>query len=196
MSEELNNIESEKKEYNSALKKIQGRPEYDQKENAVLIIDDDQWMQKITSRYLESWGFNTYSALNAFEGVALAVKFKPVFIILDIIMPEVRGDVVLKMLKYIENTEKIPVIIVSGNLDANVFSSTYKSGAVGYITKPFTKDTLLDKIKECIDLSNVNNPNIKIIAKEQEIERKERLEQDQNDIDEDSILDDIDFTNL
>ena len=67
----------------------------------ILIIDDDIWIQRIICYYLQNWGFKTYSAYNAFDGLALAIKHRPTLIVLDIIMPEVEGDILLKMLKRI-----------------------------------------------------------------------------------------------
>ncbi len=118
--------------------------------HSILIIDDDTWIQRIISHYLQSWGFKTYSALDAYEGISLAIKHRPVLIILDIIMPEVEGDIVLKMLKRIEMIADVPVLVISSNLNLEVLGHTFRDGAAGFISKPFSQQILYEKIKSCL----------------------------------------------
>ena len=117
----------------------------------ILIIDDDSWIQRILSHHLQDWGFKTYTALDAFEGLAFAIKHKPLLILLDIVMPELNGDVLLKMLKKIEITSNIPTLIISSNLNRDLLGETYKSGAAGFISKPFSQQILFEKIRDCLD---------------------------------------------
>lgn len=119
----------------------------------ILIIDDDRWIQRIFAQYLKSWGFDHIVATNPFEGLDLAIKKKPIMIFLDIIMPYVTGDITLKFLKGVEEVKDIPVVIISGNLNKEVLKTTYKDGATGFISKPFTKDILYSKIWEVVDPS-------------------------------------------
>ncbi len=116
-------------------------------ENSVLIIDDDIWMQRILSKTLESYGFNkTYLASTGFEGIALAVEYKPSLIILDILMPELSGHLTLKILKSIKVTSRIPVLMVSALSDTENLGLAVKSGTAGFISKPFTRATVYDKL--------------------------------------------------
>lgn len=131
-----------------------------QHNKTVLIIDDDQWIQRVVSHHLKNWGFDTVSAFDAVEGIASAAKIMPRFILLDIIMPEANGDLVLKILKKIEYTSNIPVIIMSGNLNVSVIGSTYKNGAAGFISKPIKEITLLRKIKEILVPDTLLDPRL------------------------------------
>ncbi len=126
----------------------------------ILIIDDDNWIHRIISHYLNTWGFTPISAMDAVEGLAKAIQIKPILILLDIIMPEVKGDTLLKMLKAIDITSDIPVLILSGNLNIDILSTTFKKGAVGYIAKPFTQETLFAKIRECLNPEIIKKLNI------------------------------------
>ncbi len=117
----------------------------------ILIIDDDNWIHRVIGHYLQSWGFTPISALDAIDGISKAIKIKPILILLDIVLPEIKGDVLLRMLKAIDITSEIPVLILSGNLNVDIVSNTFKSGALGYIAKPFTQETLFNKIKEAIN---------------------------------------------
>ena len=116
----------------------------------ILIIDDDKMIQSLFRNYLESWGFNVINVYDPFEGVANAIRHRPILIILDIFMPELDGEKLLKLLKIIDMTSNIPIIIVSANLNMDILSSTYKHGASGFLSKPFTQKDLFEQIKKVI----------------------------------------------
>lgn len=163
MSEHLDN--SQLKDYFSELKNkntdIQNGGKFD-----VLIIDDDQWMHRILTHYLKELGLNVNSSYDAFDGIAKAVQSPPVLIMLDILMPEVRGDVLLKMLKKINVTSKVPILIMSGNLNKFILGETYKNGASAFISKPFSKELVFEKIKECITGKSNNLKEIEEVISE------------------------------
>jgi CheY-like chemotaxis protein len=129
-------------------------------EYSVLIVDDDIWMQRILAKTMESYGFKrTLLASNAFEGIALAVEFTPMLIIMDILMPEFTGIMALKLLKQIKKTKDIPIIMVSAVSDAENLSLSFKYGIAGFVSKPFTRSTIYEKLvnifgKERLDRIN------------------------------------------
>lgn len=131
---------------------------------SVLIIDDDIWMQRILSKTLQSYGFNTsYLAANAFEGIDMAIEYRPTLIIMDILMPELSGQLALKILKTIKLTKNIPVLMVSAMSDSENLGMAVKSGTAGFISKPFTRSTVYEKLlsifgKEKLDLIAKGEP--------------------------------------
>lgn len=134
------------------------------KELPILLIDDDKWILKILKKFLERWGFMVTMADNPVDGIVLALENRPLLIFLDILMPDVKGDTLLKMLKKIEFTSNVPVIILSGNLSKDILGSAFKNGANGFISKPFTEELLLEKLKavfgeQIIDFLNIDNEN-------------------------------------
>lgn len=116
-------------------------------EHSVLIIDDDPWMQRVFSRILIAEGFKKYYlASNGYEGLALAIEHKPTLILLDIIMPDLNGCQILKMIKYIKMLKNIPVIIASAAPNPTSLGVSIKLGAAGFIVKPFTSTTVHEKL--------------------------------------------------
>jgi len=116
-------------------------------EYSALIIDDDVWMQRILSKTLASYGFKTsYLASDGYNGIALAVEHLPTLIIIDILMPELSGHQTLKILKHIKSTKNIPVIMVSALSDVENLGLAVKNGISGFISKPFTRATVYDKL--------------------------------------------------
>ena len=125
---------------------IEGQPE----SLKVLIVDDDIWTIRILSKFTKGCGFNVLKTNDPAEGVAFAVKHKPTLIFLDIIMPDITGLQILKILKKIEVTSKIPVIIVSAHLNEKNLIESFRDGASAFITKPFTKAILYRKIEQSL----------------------------------------------
>ncbi len=116
----------------------------------VLVIDDDKMIQAVFAKFLESWGFRVFTTADPYEGIAMAISTNPVFIILDIYLPELNGEKILKLLKKIDITSNIPVIIVSGSLSWELLNATYREGASGFLSKPFTREDLYNNIKRAI----------------------------------------------
>lgn len=130
-------------------------------EYSVLIIDDDIWMQRILSKTLQSYGFkNVYLASNGFEGIDLAVEHHPSLIIMDILMPDLSGHLTLKIIKKIKLTKNIPVLMVSALSDTENLGLAVKMGTAGFISKPFTRATVYEKL-----ISIFGKENLDLIAK-------------------------------
>ncbi len=147
---------------------------------SVLIIDDDVWMQRILSKTLATYGFKkAFLASNGFEGIALAVENKPHLIILDILMPELTGHLTLKILKTIKATRDIPVLMVSALSDIENLGLAVKSGTAGFISKPFTRATIYDKLHDIY-----GKEKLELIARGEEIDEEDiRVYEENIDID-------------
>ncbi len=130
----------------------------------ILVVDDDIWIQRILSKVLSHFGFTPITASNGFDGVALAIEHQPMAIFLDIMMPELSGHLVLKLLKRIKLTRDIPVLIVTALSDTENLSLAVKEGAVGFVSKPFTRATIYDKL-----LSIFGSETLNLIAKQSQL---------------------------
>lgn len=141
------------------------------KEYSVLIIDDDVWMQRILSKTLASYGFKkSYLANNGFDGIAKTIEFRPDLVILDILMPELSGHLTLKVLKSIKSVKDIPVFMVSALSDVENLGKAVKSGTAGFISKPFTRATVYEKL---LDL--YGKDKLDLIQKGEDINNKSNL---------------------
>lgn len=122
------------------------------KKRTILVIDDSQENINLISKMLQE-SFNVTQALNGKEGIARASDFpKPDLVLLDIMMPEMDGYEVLKVLKDDPATKKIPVIFISALGDSENETKGLELGAVDYITKPLSMPVVQARIKTHLEL--------------------------------------------
>ncbi len=117
----------------------------------ILLIDDDKDIQEFVSVVLQNEGFNVLSSLNGPDGILKAEDNQPDLILLDIMMPEMDGWEVIKILKSNEKTSSIPVIIFTCKSELKDKLMGLKEGALDYITKPFDIKHLVEKIKSVLE---------------------------------------------
>ncbi len=113
----------------------------------ILLIEDNPDMRENTAEILELADYNVTTASNGKEGVAIAKKSHPDLIICDIMMPELDGYGVLRMLGANKETSSIPFIFLTAKAEKNDFRKGMNLGADDYITKPFDDVELLDAIE-------------------------------------------------
>ncbi|GAB4414124.1 MAG: hypothetical protein OHK0039_21700 [Bacteroidia bacterium] len=113
----------------------------------ILLIEDNPDMRDNTSEILELADYSVLTASNGKEGVALAKTEKPDLIICDIMMPELDGFGVLRMLDKNPETAAIPFIFLTAKAEKSDFRKGMNLGADDYITKPFDDVELLDAIE-------------------------------------------------
>lgn len=117
----------------------------------VLIIDDDQLTSTTWAMGLKSAGYDVINATNGQDGINQAKSQKPDLILLDQIMPDMLGNVVLSTLKQDPDTNSIPVMLISNYNENQMMKDAIAQGAVDYILKYQieTKD-LVDKVQSLL----------------------------------------------
>ena len=116
----------------------------------ILIVDDEPNISKLVAFILEKHGFDILHAFVGQEGIEMAKTEKPDMIILDVMMPNMDGFEVAKILTSMEETKHIPIIMLSSAAQFKDKAKGIESGAMDYITKPFDKDELIAKVNEFI----------------------------------------------
>jgi DNA-binding response OmpR family regulator len=113
----------------------------------VMVIDDEPAIHRLIKIILEDEGFLIIGPSEHREAKQSVMGGKPDIIILDIMMPEVDGFDILRMLKEDEETMNIPVIILSVRSFHEDIDKAMSLGANHYMTKPFEPSDLVDSIK-------------------------------------------------
>lgn len=101
----------------------------------VLIIEDDQAIQKIYQTKLSQEGYQIIQAFDGQEGIEKAKTECPNLVILDLVLPKIDGFEVLKKIKKDKKTEKIPVIILSNLGQKEDLEKGLSLGADDYLIK-------------------------------------------------------------
>jgi len=113
----------------------------------ILIIDDELQMLKLLQIALENEGYKVITAQSAKEGIAHAINHQPSLILLDIELPDLNGQTVLKKLR---EWFQRPIIILSVHNSEDEIVNALDNGATDYLTKPFRTRELLARIRSCL----------------------------------------------
>jgi len=111
--------------------------------NLILLIEDNKDILENLIEYLELEGYKILFANNGKEGVEVAKKFVPDLIICDVIMSEMDGHEVLRLLLNTPITSMIPFIFSTSNSEKVEKAEALALGADDYIVKPFELEELL-----------------------------------------------------
>ena len=120
----------------------------------ILLIEDNPEVRENTEEILELADYDVFTAEDGKRGVELAKKVKPDLIICDIMMPELDGYGVLRILGKNPETASIPFIFLSAKAEKSDMRKGMNLGADDYITKPFEEDDLLEAIETRLKKSN------------------------------------------
>ena len=111
----------------------------------ILVIEDEPRILDFVSRGLEAEGFSVLGARDGQEGLRLAEALSCDLVILDLLLPRLDGLSVLRALE--AKQPEVPVVIVSARADLTTKLNGFGLGARDYLTKPFSFDELLARIR-------------------------------------------------
>lgn len=113
----------------------------------ILIVDDDPMIRGLVQAILEGEGFEVVAADDGPKAIEiLDTEPRPInfsLVILDVMMPGMNGLDVLTRMRLHAHTQKLPVVMLTGEDKAEDIMAGYSVGADYYITKPFTRQQLL-----------------------------------------------------
>ena len=116
----------------------------------ILVVDDTKDILLVVSRRLQSWGYEPITAESGEEGLRLAQEHLPDLILLDIMMPKMKGRDACAKLKADPKTAHIPVIFLTALGLADHIKAGMDLGADDYIVKPFEPAELKERIAICL----------------------------------------------
>jgi DNA-binding response OmpR family regulator len=113
----------------------------------ILIVDDEEDILHFLELVLREKGYEVATATGGHEALTKAQVDRPDLVLLDIMMPQMDGWEVLKLLRVDEGTSRIPVAMLSARTEAKDRVQGLQEGAIDYICKPFSLQELLGKIE-------------------------------------------------
>jgi CheY-like chemotaxis protein len=111
--------------------------------NTILVVEDDPAARELLVNHLEGEGWKVAEASSGHEGLRLAKELQPCAILLDVIMPELDGWAVLKILKNDAELSRIPVVLCTIVDDKH---QGFALGAADYLTKPVSREDLVSTL--------------------------------------------------
>ena len=110
----------------------------------ILIVEDDNHIKNLISTTLKVNKYNYLSATSGNEAIMLAVSHKPDIILLDLGLPDMDG---VEIIKNVREWSNIPIIVISARSEDTDKIDALDFGADDYITKPFSVEELLARIR-------------------------------------------------
>lgn len=127
----------------------------------ILIVEDNQGTNKAICEYMKEAGHTLFSAFTGSEALKIFREKELDIIVLDIMLPEMSGIVVLHEIRKISN---IPVIMLTALDDEYTQSNSFDEMADDYITKPFSPKILLCKIAAILRRRTTENQNPSLLT--------------------------------
>ena len=124
----------------------------------ILIIDDSSTTRNAIRNLAKADDHETLEAENGQKGLEIIADQNPDCIILDLIMPEMDGFEVLRTLR--KQDSKIPVIILSADIQEIVRKECFELGAKAFINKPLIKRELCNTINKVLGLKKENSNDV------------------------------------
>ena len=112
----------------------------------ILVVDDTRDILTVVARRLQSWGYEAVTAETGEDGLRMAQELLPDLLLLDIMMPKMKGRDVCAKLKADPKTARIPVIFLTALGLADHVKAGMDLGADDYIVKPFEPAELKERI--------------------------------------------------
>lgn len=113
----------------------------------VMVIDDSKTIRRTAETLLKKEGCEVVTAVDGFEALSKIADLKPQIIFVDIMMPRLDGYQTCALIKNNQQLRSTPVIMLSSKDGLFDKARGRIVGAEQYLTKPFTRDELLDAIR-------------------------------------------------
>ena len=118
----------------------------------ILVVDDDPVINKLIRDILHEEGWEISSARDGEEAIRMVHENSPDLIILDLMMPKIDG---LEVCRHVTALFRIPIIMISGQCDTDTKVKCLNMGAEDFITKPFSVEELVHRVKTVLQNKNL-----------------------------------------
>ena len=126
----------------------------------ILIVEDDKKTASLIKLYLEREGFQTVIAYDGQQALELAEQHRPIFVILDLMLPRVDGWEVCRQLR---QSSDVPILMLTAREEEIDRVSGLTLGADDYVVKPFSPRELVARVKAILRRGRLAAPDQKKI---------------------------------
>ncbi len=119
--------------------------------NKILIVDDEPGVVLALQFLMEQQGFNVMTAQSGEFALELILQYNPDLVLLDIMLPGIDGWEVCEIIRLNPDYRNIKVIFLTAKRSEVDIAKGLALGGDAYITKPFSNDELVAKVKEVLE---------------------------------------------
>lgn len=116
----------------------------------ILLIDDERVLHIMLRSVFATHGIDVISAYTGEEGIERVINEKPDMVILDVILPTIKGREVCRRLKAMEVSANIPVMFLTAKDSEDDIEAEMSLGAITHVNKPINSMALLREIKKIL----------------------------------------------
>ncbi len=129
----------------------------EKKSATVLVVDDSRLNRRVLSDLLREAGHHVVATESAVDALRLLGERRFDLLLLDLVLPEMDGLVLLARVKQSPDTRDLPVIMITGTEDMQSAAQCIQQGAEDYLLKPFDPILLRARIDACIEKSRLRS---------------------------------------
>ncbi|MEW9573177.1 PleD family two-component system response regulator [Rhodanobacter sp. Si-c] len=116
----------------------------------VLVVDDSATIRAVLGKMLSQDGYEVLRAADGESALELVRNESPHLVFLDIVLPGVSGFEVLRTLRREPVTQLIPIVMISGNVQATEQFYVQRYGADDFMKKPFGRGEVFERIRQLV----------------------------------------------
>ena len=130
----------------------------------ILVVDDEPVNRRVLQNHLSQAGYEVTQAIDGLDALSILEQNKDYdLIILDIMMPHMSGYEVCNKLRDFYLPSELPVVMLTAKNRVSDLMEGFEAGANDYLTKPFSKDELLSRIKTHLNLHRIHKATGKFV---------------------------------
>lgn len=116
----------------------------------IMVVDDSSTIRKSAEMFLTKAGFDVVLVHDGLDALACIDDINPDLIFIDVLMPNVDGLEAVQIIKRNQKYKNTPIIFLSSKDSEFDKAKGIMVGAIAYLTKPFTKDGIVEVVKKYV----------------------------------------------
>jgi DNA-binding response OmpR family regulator len=124
----------------------------------ILVVEDDRDIGELVARYLVKAGFAVESLISGGEALAAIAARPPDLLVLDLMLPQVSGLEICRIVRSDETTASIPIIMLTARSEESERIAGLDTGADDYMGKPFSPNELVARVRALLRRSQRHSP--------------------------------------
>lgn len=130
---------------------------YQGRQRKILVVDDHEGNRSVIVSMLEPIGFEVMEASNGQEGLDMALQQRPDLILTDVLMPEMSGLEMTRLLRQSSACADVSIIVSPASLSHVERQESLDAGCNSFLPKPIDLDELLQELQTCLNLEWIYN---------------------------------------